>query len=145
MDRLLYVLALGLVKFFQALPLRAVARIGRIGGGLAYWLDARHRKVAIRNLTMCFGKEKSPAQIRMLARENFKRLGENYCSAIKTASMTALELKDCLEFSGAEKLKPGAGTSRSRIIAIGHFGNFELYAGATLFCRNSNSRPLTAL
>ena len=53
-----------------------------------YWLDARHRRVALQNLTMCFGGEKSPAEIRALARENFRRIGENYASAVKTAAMT---------------------------------------------------------
>ena len=46
MDTLIYWLVLGLVKSLQALPLRWVARIGRVGGGLAYLLDARHRRVA---------------------------------------------------------------------------------------------------
>src|SRR5437899_11489047 len=54
-DRLLYWLALGLVKFFQALPLGWVARIGRAGGTLADVLDARHRRVAIENLSRCLG------------------------------------------------------------------------------------------
>ena len=40
-----------LVAFLQALPLTWVARLGRCGGALAYWLDARHRRVALRNLT----------------------------------------------------------------------------------------------
>ena len=46
MDWLLYVVALGLVKSLQSLPLHWVVRLGRAGGGLAYWLDARHRRVA---------------------------------------------------------------------------------------------------
>ncbi len=71
-NRLLYLLAL--VKFLQASPLRWVARLGRLGGGLAFWLDARHRRVAIANLTMAFGAEKSAAAIRALARENFRRI-----------------------------------------------------------------------
>jgi len=152
MDRLLYLLALSLVKFFQSLPLRVVARFGRFGGGLAYWIDARHRRVAIENLTRCFAAEKSASEIRRLARENFKRLVENYCCAIKTACMPWPELEKYLEFGGLEKLRPGREelqhVSRSEpeptgqraaaapdggtslVIAIGHFGNFELYARA---------------
>ncbi len=129
MDHLLYYIALGIVKFLQALPLRWVARLGRAAGGLAFWLDARHRRVALRNLTLCFGAEKSPADIRALARENFRRLGENYCSAVKTAAMSLEALRPHFEFAGAEKIlprQPGAGP-HSRVVAIGHFGNFELY------------------
>lgn len=130
MDRLLYFVVLGLIKFLQALPLRWVARIGRGGGAVAYFLDARHRKVAQRNIAMCLGKELSPEQVHALAKENFRRLGENYCCAIKTGSMSWDELKPHLEFIGVEKaMFGGVGQNPpSIVVAIGHFGNFELYA-----------------
>ncbi len=130
MNTLLYIIASTLIKLLQMLPLRGVARLGRWGGGLAYRIDARHRKVAIDNLTQCFGDEKSREQIRELAHENFRRLGENYACGIKTAAMTWEELKPHCEFVGAEKLQPPGSTNppASRVVAVGHFGNFELYA-----------------
>ena len=130
MEPLLYSLARALVAFLQALPLTWVARLGRCGGALAYWLDGRHRRVAVRNLTMCFGKEKSPAELRRLARENFRRIGENYACAVKTASMPLADLRERVEFVGNPRiLSPPAGqTPQSVVAAIGHFGNFELYA-----------------
>jgi len=129
MDRLLYFVALGVIKFFQALPLRWVARIGRAGGAIAYVLDARHRKVAQRNLAMCLGAERAPEELRALAKENFRRLGENYASAIKTAAMSWDELKDFVEFVGVtELMQGGAGLHpASIVVAVGHFGNFEIY------------------
>src|SRR5205809_1119036 len=105
MDLVLYWLALALLRFLETLPLRWVARLGRAGGALAYWLDARHRRVAIENLTRCFGSEKSALEIRALARENFKRLGESYGCGIKTATMTLAELQPHLEVDGLEKLR----------------------------------------
>jgi len=130
MEPLLYALARALVAVLQALPLTWVARLGRGGGRLAYWLDARHRRVTLRNLTMCFGAEQSPAQLRRLARENFRRIGENYACAVKTASMPFAELRERVEFVGNPRiLSPPAGqTPQSVVGAIGHFGNFELYA-----------------
>ena len=97
MNTLIYWLGRALVALLQALPLTWVARLGRAGGVLAYWLDARHRRVALKNLTMCFGAQKSPAEIRALARENFRRIGENYASAVKTISMSFDELRPHLE------------------------------------------------
>ncbi len=155
MDFLLYFIALGLVKLLQTLPLTLVARIGRAGGALAYWLDARHRRVAIRNLALSL-PERAPAEIRALARENFKRIGENYACSIKTASMSLEELKPHMEVMGAKKLHPKDDRERlrSKVIAIGHFGNFEIFAravqllegyqGATTY-RALNSPRLNAL
>ncbi len=129
MDFILYWSAKSVVTFLQALPLRLVARIGRAGGAVAYHLDGRHRRVALRNLTMCF-PEKSATAVRAIAQENFRRLGENYLCAIKTAAMCPEAIKPHFKFIGAEKILPheiNAGP-QSRVIALGHFGNFELYA-----------------
>src|SRR5437867_1560534 len=87
-DHVLYWVVLALVRFVQTLPLRWAARLGRAGGALAFWLDGRHRRVALENLTRCFASEKSAQEIRALARENFKRIGESYSCGIKTAGMT---------------------------------------------------------
>ena len=126
-DSLLYWAARAVIAFLQALPLRWVARLGRCGGQLAYWLDARHRRVAISNLTAAFGTELPPREIQALARENFRRIGENYASAVKTFSMSNAELFNHMELVGLEKLPQGAGT-HGLVMVIGHFGNFELYA-----------------
>lgn len=130
MDRVLYFIALGLIKFLQALPLRWVARIGRGSGALAYALDARHRRVALHNLAMCLGQEKSPEEIRLLAKENFRRLGESYACAIKTAAMPWEDLKASVDFVGWEKAisRDALHPPRSIVVAVGHFGNFEVYA-----------------
>jgi KDO2-lipid IV(A) lauroyltransferase len=79
---------------------------------------------------MCFGPEKSPAELRALAHENFRRIGENYACAIKTAAMSFEELRPRVEFVGDARIvsPPGDRKPRGVVAAIGHFGNFELYA-----------------
>src|SRR5689334_10292050 len=127
LDDLLYFAAWLVVRLIQALPLRSVARLGRAGGGLAYYLDRRHRRVAQRNLAMCFGREKSAQEIRALARENFRRIGENFACAAKTAAMSLEELRPHVEFVAPDLLaKPLEPKPQSVVAAIGHFGNFEL-------------------
>ncbi len=121
---MLYFVARAFIALIQSLPLPVVARMGRCGGALAFWLDARHRNVTLDNLQGCFGKDKTPREIAAIARENFRRIGENYCSAIKTAAMNAEELRSYVEFVGVDRLMP----PRRLVVAIGHFGNFELYA-----------------
>jgi lauroyl/myristoyl acyltransferase len=129
MDGLLYWLGKALVTSIQLLPLRVVAHAGRLGGAAAWLMDGRHRNVALENLTAAFGKERSAAEIREIARENFKRLGENYCCAVKTSAMNDQRLPRHLVFSGADQVRDNAG---SAVFAVGHFGNFELYARGTL-------------
>jgi len=130
METLLYFIARGLVAILQSLPLPLVARLGRAGGALAYRLDARHRRVALQNLALCFGQEKSPEEIRDIARENFRRIGENFVCAAKTAAMSFEALRPHVEFAGIERLpeKNAGQPPPNVVVAIGHFGNFELCA-----------------
>ena len=134
MDLLLTTLARVVIAFLQALPLGAVAWLGRTFGALAHALDARHRKMARRNIAMCF-PEKSEAEVRALARENFQRIGESFACAVKTASFDEAGIRAVTEFVGAEKLPrvlPGE-KPRSIVCAVGHFANFELLGRTGLF------------
>ena len=125
----LYCIVRVLIAFLQALPLRVVARLGRMGGGFAWSLNLRFRRVALQNLAAAF-PEKSKEEIFQTGRENMRRIGENYASAVKTASMSFDELRKVCQVAGLEKLpqfgKPDS--PRNCVVAIGHFGNFELFA-----------------
>jgi KDO2-lipid IV(A) lauroyltransferase len=130
MDLPLYYLARAFMAFIQAFPVTWVARFGRACGALVYLCDARHRRVAERNMTMCLGSEKTAQEIKALARENFRRIGENFACAVKTASMSSQTIQKHIEIVGAEKVSKAGVKPGSRIFAIGHFGNFELFARA---------------
>ena len=130
METLLYLLARGLIGILQALPLRSVARFGRACGSLAFLVDARHRNVALANLAHCFGHERSKSELYELGRENFRRIGENLASAMKTPTMNWEELKQHVEIVGSPEVMALLRGERDAnvVVAIGHFGNFELYA-----------------
>lgn len=124
MQTILYWFAKSFVLLIQAFPLRVVAQLGRMGGAVAHLLDARHRRVARTNLRNAF-PDKTDAEVRAIASEHFKRLGENYASAIKTASLTLDQSLQICPILGLEKLT--RAKPFNHIVAIGHFGNFELY------------------
>jgi KDO2-lipid IV(A) lauroyltransferase len=130
MNTVIYWLGRAFIAFVQALPLRVVARLGRMAGGLAFHLTGRYRRVALQNLMLVFGKERSTEEIHSLAKENFRRIGENYACAVKTARMSFDDLRPHLEFFGFDKFPPNLPDTphHNIIMAIGHFGNFELYA-----------------
>lgn len=131
MEQILYCVARTLVALIQVLPLRLVVKLGRLGGTIAYCFDSRHRRVAIANLTRCFGNELSKQQIHALALENFRRIGENFAAAVRTSAMTDSEIERVLELVGLDQVMTRYGHRPGNwIVAIGHFGNFELYARA---------------
>jgi len=123
MDFFGYYIAKALAKALQSLPVRVVAGVGRFGGGVAYFLDPGHRRVALENLRRCFPQMSLPER-KQIAREHFRRLGENFSSAITTAGMSETQIAKHLQIVGLKKIK---ASPRGAIVAIGHFGNFELY------------------
>ncbi|HWF20251.1 MAG TPA: hypothetical protein VG754_13360 [Verrucomicrobiae bacterium] len=135
MDQVLYFFGSFVIALLQVMPLRWVAQLGRCGGEVVYWLDRRHRKVALRNLTLCFQNTKSPEKIRALAHENFRRIGENFACSVKTAGMTEAQLKKVMEVNrdGAFVAAGGGPQAECLIYATGHFGNFELFARLSWF------------
>lgn len=132
MDTLLYLIARTIIGILQTMPINVVARFGRFVGGTLYFLDARHRRVATRNMTMCLGDERSPEEIKSLVKENFKRIGENLASAVKTSGMDREAMAKRLTIVNSEKLVARCSDTppSSIIVAIGHFGNFEVFARA---------------
>ncbi len=68
--------ALGLLWFFRALPLNVQAACGRCLGWLGWHLVRGRRRVALKNLELCF-PELGPAGRERLAREHFRWLGRS--------------------------------------------------------------------
>ena len=127
-EAILYVPMLVVLKALQLLPLLVVAVTGRIFGALFYLVDARHRKVAIDNLAASF-PDKSPHEIRAIARENYRRIGECFACAVKTSSMDFSKLRQRTTLTGIENLVPESTMPpQSIVLAIGHFGAFNLWA-----------------
>jgi KDO2-lipid IV(A) lauroyltransferase len=125
-NTLLAWVVMGFIRLLQLLPLDAVARLGRAGGAVAFVVDRRHRRVALENLERVFGKELDAAQRFAIARENFRRLGENYACTVKTPFMSREAVEARLEWSGVDDAL--RSESRNIVGVVGHFGNFELYA-----------------
>lgn len=134
MQTLLYWIVRGLAMFLRLFPLEWVANLGRAGGAIAWIVDARHRNVALANIAAAF-PEKSSAEVEAIARENFKRIGEAYTSAVKTSGMKLEEILPRVEMVDTDRLTVlGRNAANSNVIvAIGHFGNFELYATLSHF------------
>ena len=130
MNTVIYFIARSLIFTLQLLPLRFVARLGRAVGEVAFHLTVRYRRVTLENLTLVFSQEKSAEEITKIAHEHFRRLGENYFSAIKTAAMDAQQILPHIEFTGLENLplRTAPALGCNAVVAIGHFGNFELFA-----------------
>jgi KDO2-lipid IV(A) lauroyltransferase len=125
---IVYWLVRAMIAGVQALSLPNAARLGRFFGALAWTIDRKHRKIVLDNLRAAL-PELGPERTLLVGRENMMRIGESYASGIKTASMSVAEICRVCEVDGLENLQGIHRDRKSRncVVAIGHFGNFEIY------------------
>ncbi len=133
MDFLTYLLFRGLRALFTLLPLEANFRLGQALGMLCYFLLWPYRRLAIANLTLAFGSEKTAAEIRALARRHFGNLGANLLSSLKLATMNFKDIEPRVEMENKEAIMSARAEGKGVIFVNNHSGAWELYAQITPF------------
>lgn len=123
--------AAGYVVFETALgslPLSWVARIGRGFGAVAHALLSARRRTVMRNLRIAFAGEKTPAELRVLTREVFRRSGANLLSSLRTARLGDAALTDIVDLRDEEIFHEAIARRRGVVMVIAHMGNWEALA-----------------
>ena len=128
MDYLIYLAFRALTLVIAALPLNLVFRLGQLGGWLAYVCFPPYRRLAVANLTIAYGGERSPEEIRRLARAHFVTLGANALCSIKASAFDAGRLREVVEVEGMDHILAAFAERRGIVLAISHIGNWELFA-----------------
>ena len=111
-----------------ALPHTSFATAGRIGHGfgrLVGMLDARHRKVADRNLAMAF-PQASPSERKALSRAAFAQAGRTIFEMLWSSQLTPDGIHEVGVVDGYSNMEAALEQGRGALLASGHFGNWEL-------------------
>ena len=112
--------------FINLLPEGFALWIGRQLGNLMYGLDVKHRKIAIQNLHLAFGQEKSEEEMRSIARKNFQNLGMMAIEFFQIPKMDMETYQRKVEVEGLDKALKVLEQNRGALLLLGHFGNWEL-------------------
>ncbi len=128
MDRFVFLLYRTLCRLISLPPIGVVFRIGAALGFLAHAVLGSYRRLVIANMTLAFGGEKTPREIRRMARKHFTRLGGNFFSAVKLATMSPEKIRKHVQIEGLELLKEAVAQPPGAVFAITHLGNWEVLA-----------------
>jgi KDO2-lipid IV(A) lauroyltransferase len=112
--------------FVNLLPEGIALWIGRQLGNLMYALDFEHRKVAIDNLKIAFGDEKTEAERRSIAQKNFQNIGMMAIEFFRIPKMDLETYKRKVTVEGLDKALKVLDENRGALLLLGHFGNWEL-------------------
>jgi KDO2-lipid IV(A) lauroyltransferase len=111
----------------SVLPHAVVRGLGATLGMLFYLLDAKHRRVAMTNLTQAF-PTRSAEEVRGIARAMFKHFGRLLFELLKFSTMSQAAMMHRVEFEGEDRARLAYAQGRGVLFFTGHFGFWELHA-----------------
>ncbi len=115
---------------FFVLPRRSCLSAGGAFGILAYYLDRKHRRLALTNLEKALGRSLTPAERRRLARASFHHFGRMLADNLKWTHLAAEKQKRLLRVEGGEYIQREFEAGRGILIFSAHLGNWEVASAA---------------
>ena len=107
-------------------PARMLLAIGAALGRLAYFLGIR-RRVSLENLARAFPGR---TDLRKLARAAYAQLGRSLAEVLLVRRVPDAFLERLVSFDGWERYERALAAHKGVVVAVAHFGNFELLARA---------------
>jgi len=112
----------------SALPLRLLFILGEFLGFCAWLILPGYRRLANRNVSIAFGKEKKPRELRRLVRRHFQRLGANLLCSVKLMSMPLDKMAAQIETENLDAIHRELRAGRPVVLVLSHLANWELFA-----------------
>ncbi len=134
--------------FFALLPRSWCLRFGRALGTLAFRCSRHHRRIALANLQQALGREKSPAELRAIALDSFRRFGRTVADIFKLFHWSPADIERLIDVEGRENLADALAGGKGVLVFSAHIGNWEIgssvisKAGATSVIARALDNPL---
>jgi lipopolysaccharide heptosyltransferase II len=128
LDFSIYLLYRAGTVLLVALPLRALFALGNVSGFCAWIILGKYRRLALRNISIAFGNEKSPRELRRLVRRHFQRLGANLLCSVKLRVMPLEKMEARVETENIEVVHRQLRAGHPVVLILSHLGNWELFA-----------------
>lgn len=117
-----------LARFIQLLPLKIALSIGGLFGFLGYYIFYPRTRVALDNLNMTLGKEKSQRELKKIARDMYRNFGKNIIEFMRIPILTRETIDELITIEGLENLNNAWDQKKGVLILTAHIGNWELLA-----------------
>jgi len=127
MNTLKTVLLHGILLILSLIPPRIAGGVGAGMGRVAFYLDSRHRSIAIRNITRIYPDQPRSWRTRT-ARESFAELGRTMMELPHVFMRSKEFLRSRVQIEGEEELRAALRHDKGALIAACHHSNWELGA-----------------
>jgi KDO2-lipid IV(A) lauroyltransferase len=125
-NSLIYFTVLFFVRLLRSLSRVTAIRTMRLMGGLAFLVARKERQKTVRHLTWAYGKNRSPDEIRRLAKSVFLHFSTAAADAIRIPVIIRNDIDRLITAEGLNHLETAVAEGKGVILITGHFGNWEL-------------------
>ena len=125
MKALVYYISLPFIYLISYLPFRIMYIFSDLLFILVYHVFGYRKKVVFTNLKKSF-PEKTDQEIKRIALKFYRYFCDLTFETFKSLTITEASLKKRISFSGVDIFEDYYAKNQSTIIAMGHFGNWEL-------------------
>jgi len=122
-ESLLFQIAKALLSI---LPRKLCLSWGKTIGLAFYYLDKRHRLIALSNLKTAFGKELSAPELRRIARNSFIHFGKTFIDIIKLPHLGEDKRNALINVEGEENLHKALREKKGALLFSAHYGSWEI-------------------
>ncbi len=123
----LFWFGVGLLRLVGLLPHRLLMSFGSMLGSLLYIVAGSRRRIAKKNLALCF-PEKSVAERKELLKENFRNLGRMICETTIIWWGNKSKLQQLAHIQGEEHIQKALTQGKGVIVLAAHFTSLEVGA-----------------
>jgi len=100
--------------------------LGQTLGLAFYYLDKRHRLIALSNLKIAFGKELPPSELKRIARNSFMHFGKTFMDIIKLPRLGEEKRNALINVEGEENLLKALREKKGALLFSAHYGSWEI-------------------
>ena len=114
--------------FVRWLPKKVALMLGSGLGHFLYFALRKRRRIALKNLQIAFGDEKSVDEREQICRESFHNLGKTAIEFLRFCELNFDNIWEEVTVEGKENLIQALDRGKGAIVFLPHFGNWELLA-----------------
>lgn len=130
-ESIIYYIIKIIAGVLRLLPVQFALWIGRRVGDFVYLIDLKHKALTYANLNMAFAGEKTPQELRNIAKEIFRNIGQNLVELLRLPVMKRELYEKYVSIEGRENIDHALKKGKGCILLAMHFGSWEM---ANVFC-----------
>ena len=124
----MYLILYSLIYLLSWIPRPLGLRLGGFMGDFFFRILKRRRQIALNNLTVAFGEEKSPQEREAIARKSFQNLGRHFFEVIYLLRYDKAKLASYVQYENVHYFYEAVAQGQGVVFLTGHFGCWELLA-----------------